>query len=59
MSELFSREAEQSVIGALLLRPELIDIISTDLVAEDFYYSEHSEIYRAILNLYKKIFKLM
>ncbi|MFD1260512.1 replicative DNA helicase [Entomomonas asaccharolytica] len=54
MSELFSQEAEQSVIGALLLRPELIDIISTYLVAEDFYYSEHSEIYRTILNLYKK-----
>ena len=54
MSEIFSLEAEQSVIGALLLRPELIDIISGDLVPEDFYYSENKEIYRTILNLQKR-----
>lgn len=54
MSDLFSLEAEQSVIGALLLRSELIDIISADLVPEDFYYTENKEIYRAVLNLRKR-----
>lgn len=54
MSNLFSQEAEQSLIGALLLRPELIDVISADLVPQDFYYSENKEIYRSILNLHKR-----
>lgn len=51
MFELFSQEAEQSVLGAMLLRPELIDTLSSELTAEDFYYSENGEIYRAILKL--------
>lgn len=54
MSNLFSLEAEQSVIGSLLVRPDLIDVISSNLVPANFYYPEHVEIFRTILNLQKK-----
>jgi replicative DNA helicase len=45
-------EAEQSVLGALLVRPELLDDVSDLLRPEDFYREAHANIYRVMLNLY-------
>lgn len=53
-TELFSIEAEQWVLGAMLIRPELIDSLACDLVAEDFYYAEHYRIFKTILDLHSK-----
>lgn len=52
--EIYNLVAEQSVIGALLIRPELIDTITCDLVADDFFFSEHKAIFQAILGVRKK-----
>lgn len=51
MRDPYSLESEHGVLGALMLRPELIDTLTADLAAEDFYWPEHAEIYRAILDL--------
>lgn len=47
-------EAEQSVIGAMLLEKEAISAASEILVAEDFYKEAHKLIFEAILDLYEK-----
>lgn len=52
ITELFSVEAEQWVRGAMLIRPELIDSIACDRIAEDFYYAEHYRIFKTILHLH-------
>lgn len=52
MRDPYSIESEQSVLGAMMLRPELIDVLSADLSAEDFYLADHSEIFRAIMALH-------
>ena len=51
MRDPYSLEAEHGVLGAMLQRPELIDLLSADLRAEDFYFAENAEVYRAILAL--------
>lgn len=47
-------EAEQSVLGALLIDKEAVFKISNVLQPEDFYRDDHKEIYRAILALNEK-----
>lgn len=47
-------EAEQSVLGSLLLDKEALNKVADFLKAEDFYRSDHADIYRAILKLYEK-----
>ncbi|HEY0287246.1 MAG TPA: replicative DNA helicase [Pseudomonas sp.] len=54
MRDPYSIESEQSVLGAMMLRPELIDVLSADLSAEDFYLSDHSELFRSILALHSE-----
>ena len=44
-------EAEQSVLGSLLLDNSAADRISTPLAAEHFYRDDHRRIYRAITRL--------
>lgn len=44
-------DAEQAVMGALLLDNRAIDRIDTGLVPEDFYKISHQKIYRSMLNL--------
>lgn len=48
-----NQEAEQSVIGSILLKqdilPEIIDILDT----EDFYFSAHREIFKACIDLFE------
>jgi replicative DNA helicase len=47
-------EAEQSVLGAILVRPEAMDRIADVIVPEDFYREAHGRIYQAMLDLYGK-----
>ncbi|WLH25854.1 replicative DNA helicase [Pseudomonas sp. FP215] len=52
MRDPYSLEAEHGVLGAMFLRPELIDLLSADLSVEDFYYADNAAIYRGILDLH-------
>ena len=52
MRDPFSLEAEHGVLGAMLLRNELIDVLSAELTPEDFYWPENGDLYRAILALH-------
>src|SRR4029077_17479488 len=47
-------EAEESVLGAMLLSPGAIGAVSEVLDASDFYRDSHAKIYRAGLALYAK-----
>lgn len=47
-------EAEQSVLGALMLDKNAIINVADILNAEDFYKPAHGKIYEAILKLYEK-----
>ncbi|MBA2655648.1 MAG: replicative DNA helicase [Tatlockia sp.] len=49
-----SAEAEQSIIGGLLLDNQVWDKISTKLCETDFYRTEHRILYRAIIELSRK-----
>ncbi|MBX9403263.1 replicative DNA helicase [Lysobacter sp. BMK333-48F3] len=46
-----SVEAEQAVLGGLMLAPDAYDRIADQLVEEDFYRRDHQLIYRAIREL--------
>jgi replicative DNA helicase len=47
-------EAEESVLGAMMLSPGAIGAVSEFLDAGDFYRESHAKIYRAALTLYAK-----
>src|SRR5881392_1337136 len=47
-------EAEESVLGAMMLSPGAIGAVSEVLDAGDFYRESHAKIYRAALALYGK-----
>jgi replicative DNA helicase len=47
-------EAEESVLGAMLLSPTAIGVVTEILSAEDFYRESHGTIYRAALALWGK-----
>ncbi|MBT5031126.1 MAG: replicative DNA helicase [Proteobacteria bacterium] len=49
-----SVEAEQSLLGALLLDNRLIDQISSEIETRDFYRADHRKIYEIILALYER-----
>jgi replicative DNA helicase len=46
-----SPEAEQSVLGAILLRPEVLDLVVDIIRPDDFYWAAHGQIFRAMLDL--------
>lgn len=48
----FSLEAEQSVLGSILIDPETLTEIEPLLTVEDFYLKEHQEIYSAMRKLF-------
>lgn len=54
MSEHFSIEAEQSVLGGILIRPESFDDVADILREDDFYTSSHRAIWRAMTEVYDK-----
>jgi len=47
----FSLEAEQSVLGSILIDPDKFNDISQQLTYEDFYLPEHQEIFSAMQSL--------
>jgi replicative DNA helicase len=47
-------EAEESVLGAMMLSPGAIGAVSEVLDASDFYRESHAKIYRAAVGLYTK-----
>src|SRR3954447_26968229 len=47
-------EAEESVLGAMMIAPGAIAAVSEILDASDFYRESHGKIYRAALQLYGK-----
>ncbi|KIQ60198.1 replicative DNA helicase [Pseudomonas fluorescens] len=49
MRDPYSIEAEHGLLGAMMLRPELIDTLSDDLSAESFYFPENAEVFRGIM----------
>lgn len=51
MIELHSLEAEHGVIGAMLIQPHLIDVISEGLVGGDFYWAQNDELFRLIITM--------
>lgn len=50
----FSLEAEQSLLGAILIDPACMDDIAALIRPEDFYMPEHTEIFRAMQSMYSK-----
>ncbi len=50
----FSLEAEQSLLGSILIRPACLDDIAPLLSSDDFYMPEHREIYSAMQSMYLK-----
>lgn len=49
-----SLDAEQSVLGSLLLADEAYDVVAERVVDSDFYRHDHRLIYRAIVDLRKQ-----
>jgi len=47
-------EAEQSVLGAMLVNPNAITAVTEVLTADDFYRDTHRLIYRAALTLFER-----
>jgi replicative DNA helicase len=47
-------DAEESVLGAMMLSPGAIGAVSEALDASDFYRESHGKIFRAALALYAK-----
>lgn len=45
-------EAEEAILGGILLDPEAISRVSDRLVADAFYISAHKDIYQAAIRLY-------
>jgi len=50
----FSLEAEQSVLGSILIDPESFTLIAGKLSYGDFYLEEHRDIYLSMQNLFLK-----
>jgi len=49
MRDLHSVEAEHGLLGAMMIRPELIATLSDDLTPESFYFAENADVFRAIM----------
>ncbi len=49
-----SIEAEQALLGSIIVNPEAFDKIGAMISTEDFYLDEHKHIYAALLNMYAK-----
>ncbi len=50
----FALEAEQSVLGSILLDPECIAVVAELINEDDFYLEEHKAIYSAMRSLFVK-----
>ena len=50
----FSLEAEQSLLGSIMIDPSCMDRLAAVISADDFYLPEHSQIFSAIQSMYLK-----
>lgn len=50
----FSLEAEQAVLGAILVDPAAMDRVAGIVTKDDFYLPEHGEIFSAMLRMYRQ-----
>ena len=50
----FSAEAEQSVLGCLLIDPQAMDIVNAVLIPDHFYMPQHKAIFSAMLSMSTK-----
>ncbi len=48
----FSLEAEQAVLGSILIDPACMDRLAAIISRDDFYMTEHAEIYSAMQSMY-------
>lgn len=51
MIETHSVEAEHGLLGAMMMQPHLIDVLTDDLSADAFAWPENAELYRLIIAL--------
>ena len=49
-----SVEAEQAILGSILVNPDCFDKVSGTITAEDFYVEEHKHIYSTLLKMYSQ-----
>jgi replicative DNA helicase len=49
-----SIEAEQALLGSLIINPESFDKVAGFISAEDFYLDEHKHIYSALVKMYNQ-----
>ena len=49
-----SIEAEQALLGAIIVNPDAFDKISGIITADDFYVAEHQHIYSALIKMYNQ-----
>ncbi len=47
-------DAEKALLGAIILKPEVMHDVSADIRPETFYADKHREIYRAIFEIFTK-----
>lgn len=47
-------EAEQALLGSIIINPDAFDLIGGMIKANDFYLEEHKHIYTALLKMYEK-----
>ena len=47
-----SIEAEQALLGSLIINPECFDKVGGIISVDDFYLEEHKHIYSALLKMY-------
>ncbi|MHB8068028.1 MAG: replicative DNA helicase [Desulfobaccales bacterium] len=47
-------EAEQSVLGAIILRPQVMDLVADVLTPQDFYRQAHRLIFQVMIDLYNR-----
>ena len=46
-----SIEAEQAVLGSIIIKPDSFDLIGGMLTAEDFYLDDHKSIFNALSSM--------
>ena len=49
-----SIEAEQALLGSIIVNPDSFDKVSGVITAEDFYVEEHKHIYNTLLKMYSQ-----
>ena len=47
----YSIEAEQAVLGAIIIDPDCLNLVATQIKEEYFYLKEHREIYKTLRNM--------